>query len=609
MFEFLRKMIGPIMLLVLIAFICTIIFSWGGGGFQDRPKDTVGVIDGENISYKTYNRYYSNLYRQEQEKVEDELPPEKEKEIREQSWSQLVADFLLNREYETRNITVTDQELYEYLKMYPPQMIQQSPNFMTDGVFDRQKYMSAMITEDYAPMWAQLEAMVLPDLKRGKLQGEVISAVRVTPAEIMEAYLGENEKIKVGFINVISEQFEQTVAEPTTEEARAYYDENKDDYRLRERATLDLVTFSKEPSENDWDRVYAQAKDIYDSAVAGVDFAEMAEIYSDDGSASSGGDLGWFARGRMVPEFDSATWALEVDEISTPVRTRFGWHIIKLLGVKKEKETPRGATNPQMVEKRNAAHILLRVDASQETRESVYNSAMNFANEAKETGLKQAAEKFNFEVSTTTPFFRNGYISHIGVDQVVNDFAFEQKIGTVSNVIENDNGYFVVSVASQIPEDFTPFEKAETSIKGILKKDYARKHAIDTVKTMYDFIMAGNSFKATAKKYGYPNQVSDYITRNGVLTGIGRAPEVIGAAFSLETLNGITPPVEYDRGAAIITLLDKQSPSLETFNQVQDSVKFAVQIKKSQDAFSRWFDRLVKDAKVENYIDDFYSNY
>ncbi|PKK84459.1 MAG: hypothetical protein CVT49_03800 [candidate division Zixibacteria bacterium HGW-Zixibacteria-1] len=608
MFELLRKMIGPIMLLVLIAFIFTIIFSWGGGGFQEKPKDTVGVIDGENIPIAVYSRYYSNLYRQEQEKTEEDIPPEKEKEIRDQAWSQLVADFLINREVEKRNISISSEELYEYLKMYPPQIVQQAPQFMTDGKFDRQKYMGAMISPDNAPFWAQLEAMVTPELKRGKLQAEILSTVRVLPSEVMESFLAENEKIKVGFINVASDPFETIAKEPSLEEMQAYYDSHKEEYKLRERATIDLVVFDKVPSENDWQRVYAQAKDIYDSAIAGADFAELAEIFSEDASASSGGDLGWFERGRMVPEFDSATWSLTVNEISKPVRSRFGWHIIKLLGVKEEMGTPRGSDKPQMMEKRNAAHILFKVVPSQETLEGLSSSATEFADEAKNVGLKQAAETYNYEVKTTTPFYKNGYISYIGIDLAVNNFAFEKEVGTVSDMMETENLYFVISVASHLPEEYTAFDQAKASITTKLRKQNAKKMAMDTARVMYDDIIAGNSFNNTAKKYGYIYGQSEMFNRNGLISGIGRAPEVIGAAFGLQNINGITPPVEYDRGAAILTLLDKQSASLEVFNQKQDSLHFAVQLKKSQDAYGRWFENLTKNAKVVSYVDQFYSN-
>lgn len=587
------------MLLVLIAFICTIIFSWGGGGFSNRPSDTIGVIDDENIPVKLYSRYYSNLYRQEQAKTENELPPDKEQEIRSQAWSQLVADVLIGREIEKRHITVSDQELYEYLKLYPPQVVQQAPQFMTDGKFDHQKYMNAMLSPENAPFWAQLEALVLPELKRSKLQAEILSTVRITPAEVLEAYLQENEKIKIGYINVTAIPFEQIAPDPTTEEALAYYEANKEDYKQAERATLDVVAFEKTPSENDWQRVYAQASDIYDSITAGADFAEMAEIYSEDASASSGGDLGWFERGRMVPEFDSVTWTLSENEISKPVRTRYGWHIIKLLGIRQEKS----------VEQRNAAHILLKVQASQETIENAYNNARDFAEEAKELGLKAAADTFNFSVRTTPPFYKKSYMAFLGVNKELNEFAFKKEIGSVSDVVEGQNAYFVTAVASHLPESYEPFEKVENSIKGMLKKENAQEMALDTVRVMYDYIMAGNSFRSTAKKFGFGYQQSDMITRKDHLPAVGRSDEVIGAAFSLKTINGITPPVDYGRGAVIITLLEKESANLENFNQVQDSVQFALQIKKSQDVYGRWYQNLVSAANIENHVDDFYSNY
>ena len=177
------------MLLVLVAFIATIIFSWGGGGFREKPKDTVGVIDGENISIKVYDRYYTNMLRQAQEENDYELPPGKIDEIRKNAWQQLLSDYLINREIEKHGIFVTSEEIYSFLKLYPPQELQSAPQFMTDGAFDYQKYINAMMNPENAPFWASIENYVLPDLKKYKLQEQIIGAVRVTPAEVMESFL------------------------------------------------------------------------------------------------------------------------------------------------------------------------------------------------------------------------------------------------------------------------------------------------------------------------------------------------------------------------------------------------------------------------------------
>ncbi|UCD94649.1 MAG: peptidylprolyl isomerase, partial [Candidatus Zixiibacteriota bacterium] len=421
-----RRLIFPIIIIVLLFFVAMIVLQWGADITRSRRvDDTIGVIDGQEISYKIFERYYSSLIREQQEQTEEDLQPEKLKDLRDQAWGEMVSEVLLTKEIEKRNITVTNQEIYEYLKFYPPKEVQSAPQFMTDGQFDHQKYVNAMVSPQNAPFWAQLEAYVQPELKKNKLQSEIVSTIRVTPAEVMEAFLESKEQIKIGFINIQSLSLEQVTPKPPEEEIEQYYETHKEDYKLVERAIADIVLFEKAPSQNDWDREYYRAKDIYDSAVAGVDFAELAQAYSDDGSASNGGDLGWFGRKQMVPEFDSATWALEIDEISVPVKTQFGWHIIKLLETKTEKETPRGSDKPEMVEKRRAAHILLKVEPSQETLDEMFTTAREFSEAAGEIGFMEAAEQNGCEIKTTAPFVRDGYIQFVGKNPDATEFAFD----------------------------------------------------------------------------------------------------------------------------------------------------------------------------------------
>lgn len=610
MFEFLRRLIVPIIIIVLVFFVAMIVLQWGADITRSqRADDTVGVIDGEEISYRIFEQYYSNLIRAEQDKTEEELTPAKMDELRDRAWAQLLSDVLLRKEIEKRRITVTDEEVYEFLKLYPPSELQSAPQFMTDGKFDYQKYINAMVSPENAPFWAQLELYVQPDLLRSKLQVEIISTVRVTPWEIMEAYLEEKEQAKIGYINIPAASFPTPTEPPSEEESREYYKSHKENYRLSNRATADVVLFNKDASENDWDRAYYEIKEIYDSAVAGIDFGELAQAYSEDNSASAGGDLGWFGRGRMVPEFDSATWALNVDEISQPVRSRFGWHVIKLLGIRTDEETPPGSDKPQQVEKRHAAHILLKVAPSQETLDELFTNARDFADAAREIGLKEATEEYNFEVKTTQPFTEAGYVPFLGQDPDACGFTFENEVGKVSEVMENSSAYYVISVASHLPEGYTPFEETRPSIERTLLADMARQMAYDTAVVIHKAIADGMAFSAAGKKYGFAYQLSDLITRKSVLPGIGRAAEPIGAAFALENVNTISDPVEYDRGAVIITLLEKISPGLEEFNRVQDSIQFAIQLQKSQDMYNRWFDNMVKAAKVENYLDKFYRRY
>jgi peptidyl-prolyl cis-trans isomerase D len=609
MFEFLRRLIVPIIIVVLFFFVAMIILQWGADITSSRRvDDTAGVIDGEEISIQEYDRFYSRLLRQEQDKVQTDLSSEKVEEIRQQAWMELVSGRILNREIERRGIHVTNEEIYGFLRMYPPPELQSAPQFMTDGQFDYQKYVNAMVSPENALFWAQVEAFILPDLKKLKLQEEILNTVRVTPAEVLEEYLRENEKVQIGYIHISNPRLRSVISEPTEEELKEYYETHKEDYKLERRAVIQAVTFDRNPSENDWDYVYYMIKDIYDSAVAGADFAELALTYSEDESAAKGGDLGWFARGRM-PAIDSVAWSLEIGEISKPFKSEFGWHILKLIDKKKEKETPEGSSETQMVEKCNAAHILLNVKPSQETLDQLFMNAKDFAEAAKEKGFEETAEEFNYQLKTSKPFMEGGFVPFIGMAPAASETIFKSKPGTVLDVGGSEQAYYVINVMSQVPEGYTPYEEIENAIAGTLIRKKMEQAAMDTAQVIYDAIAEGMSFNKSADKFGFSYERSSMITRKSFLPNIGMSPEVTGAAFALQNINEVSRPIQYDRGAAILTLLDRESPNLEEFNKIQDSLYVTVLQKKHQDIYNRWFDHILNNTDVENYLDRFYKQY
>jgi peptidyl-prolyl cis-trans isomerase D len=609
MFQFLRKMIGPIMITVLVAFVATIIFSWGGGGFQDRPDDTIAVIDGEKIPFRVFDRYYSNTYREEQQKSDEDISPEKAEQLRTQAWQKLLADYLFEREIAKYNIYVTDEEIYSFLKLFPPQYLQQAQQFITDGQFDYQKYVSAMVNPENAVWWAQVETNAVPELKKYKLQEEIINTVRVTPAEVMETFLMEKELVKVAYTYLADREILNKLDSITQDEIAVYYEAHKDDYKKSEQAVLKLVTFPKEASDMDWGRLRAEIDLLYDSAVAGTDFAELARTFSEDNSAADGGNLGWFERGRMVPAFDSAVFAMKVDEISSPIKTRYGFHVIKLHDIKTEKETPRGESKAVDIEKRNASHILLKITPSQATLDQLSQNAGDFVNQAREIGYEEAAETYNYTISETQPFENNGYITIIGRNPAVSEFTFGNDVGTTSDVFEDKTNFFAVKIADRIPEDYTPLEEASSAIERTIKVEKAKKTADDSALVVYEALADSKSMRNTAYAYGFTYDTTGLINKRSIIRNIGSDPEVIGRAFALENKGDISQPIRYSNGAVILKLMEHVSPDLEEFNQLQDSLYAETLLKKQEATYRKWYENLVKNTEIENYIDRFYTSY
>ncbi|HWR82348.1 MAG TPA: peptidylprolyl isomerase [Candidatus Deferrimicrobium sp.] len=607
MFETLRKMIVPIIITVLVLFVAMIVLEWGFG-FSRRQEyvDTsvAAVINGQQVPWEAYNRVYQSLYQNEAGQSDQELPDTKVREIQQSAFRQVLHDHLLMQEAAKYNFAVTDDEIYAFLRYYPPQELQQLPYFLTDGKFDYQKYFNAMADPQAAGFWASVEPFIRETLLKQKMQEMVVVTAHVTEQEVRDYYLSQNEKLKIGAVIVGFDRFTRD-PEPLKEgELEAYFNEHRQEYPMDERAALNIALIEKKPEPSDWERSFTKAKSLYDSVLAGADFSEIARQYSDDpGSAQSGGDLGWFPRGQMVPEFDRQVFSMKEGDISQPIRSQFGWHVIKAHGVKDEMEVPRGKTEMELVHKAHASHILVKAEVGQETIDKAFRRLEEFQSAAKERGFLKAAEDLEIPIRKAAPFFKGRNIQYIGNDPNAGAFAFEAKVDAISDVWENPSAVFVVQVAERLPAGLATFEEAEQKVE----KDFLVKRVTglcrDTINAIYAEIQKGIEIKKAAEAHGETYEIFEDFNRGGFVKGLGRDPALHGAAFALKQPGQISQPVEFDQGAAVLQLLERPSLDVSDFNAVRDSLYQAVLNVKRQELYGRWFDNLVKNAQIVNNVE------
>lgn len=597
MFEFLRRMIVPIMMIALVGFLATIIFQWGmdiNSRSQYEDANLAAVINGEEISWNEYNRVYQNLYNNEQQKDPDvDLPLAKTRELQNQAWNQILQNRLLMQQAEKYNITVNDDELYYYMRVSPPPEIQQAQVFQTNGQFDYQKYLNGLADPQMANVWATYEPIMRQEITKLKLQDLIVQTAHVTEDEIQEAYINANEKVKVGMINVA--QFRFSSPPPTFEdsEVEAYFNEHKSKYDMDERRVLDLVYFEKVPQQLDWDRQEARINVLRDTIVyQGADFAEVAKEFSQDGSAPNGGDLGWFNEGQMVTEFNDVVFSMKKGEVSQPVKTQFGWHIIKL----HDTRTQDGAKQV------HASHILLKVASSVTTISGYRDQLRQFEGLAKEIGFAEAADQLGLEVKRSRPFEKNRMVNLLGQDAAARDFAFRYEVGTITPVMENDNTIYVGQIAEIIPAGPATFEEVKQVVNIDLVREKVAQICDDTAAVIYNEILEGAKMDKAAKDHGETYDELEPFSRDSFVRELNRDPVAIGAAFGLENIGDISEPVRHQRGTAIFKLLEKYPADLTQFTEQKDSISQAVLGVKRQDMYRRWFMDLIDNSEIVNNI-------
>jgi peptidyl-prolyl cis-trans isomerase D len=596
MMKAMRKLTKQILWIVIAAFVGTIIFAWGMEFSARKQKQGIlATINGQDVHLANFQYLYDEALKKAEEN-QGNIDDQTAYQIRDRVYNQMVNDMLLRQEAERREIIVTGAELFEYLKRYPPKELMQNPTFQTpEGKFDYQRYLAALA--DPRVPWDQVEPFVRSNLIMSKLQQSVVSLVRVTDDEVRQYYVDDNEKIKVDYLLVPVSQFLQTDLAVSDPEIQAYYQAHQEEFKVDQSANLNYVVIEKKPSESDENQTKEKLEDIKKEIEEGEDFAELANEFSDDkASAQDGGDLGWFGRGKMVEAFEEAAFALKPGEMSEPIKTQFGWHLIKVLDERKKGEE----------KEIKASHILLKTRISPETIDQLRLKAEEFADQVKEFEFVAVAKQQDLTVSQTGWFYKGKFIPVIGSNPEIDEFAFKDKIGKTSEVIETTNGFYVFQLKERRPAGISPLEEVKVVIKQKLSKAKADSLAYAEAQKIYEQIKAGKSLQKAAKDNDAIYRETDQFSRNSFVPEIGNLPEFIGASFSLNTQNRLSPPIKTDRGTFIIEFVSRTQIDDSLFSSIQDSLKTVLLQNKQSQVYQDWFIHLRESAKIKDYRNEYF---
>ncbi|MFH0931527.1 MAG: peptidylprolyl isomerase [Candidatus Zixiibacteriota bacterium] len=594
MMKTMRKMTRSIIWIVIAAFVGTIVFAWGMQFTSRKSKEgVIAVVNGKDIPVQSFQYLYENKLK-EAEKKEEEVTDQVAKNLRDQTWTELVDQTLLSQEVKERGIVVTNKELYEFMKRFPPREIMESEIFQTNGQFDYNKYRQALA--DQRVPWGQIEDYVRSQLLIAKLQETIIGTIRINDQEVYRKYVDDTQKARVNFIFIPAKEFSASEIQISPTETEKYFKENSDKFKMEERAAIRFVVPPKNPSKDDEEKTRARILEIRDLITKGEDFAEMAKEYSEDPTTrKNGGDLGWLKKGATQKPFDEALFALKPGEISEPVKTEQGWHLIKVL----EKKKTKGE------EEFHASYIFLKIEPSEETLNKIKNQIDEFVLKARKVGFDIAASDEKLAVKESGLFVKGSFIPKLGLSEEVNQFVFENKPGKISDPIESQFLYYVVQIKERKPAGIPSLSEAELLVKDALLKQKLGELAYQKGMRIYEEIRKGQEFKKVAEESKEKVMDSGEFTRNSFVPGIGQDPEFIGSAFALST-NQISPPVKTSQGAYLLQLVSKSIVNDSTFQVHSDSLKLELLRRKQSDFYSQWFQNLKKNSKIEDFRNQYY---
>jgi len=332
---------------------------------------------------------------------------------------------------------------------------------------------------------------------------------------------------------------------------------------------------------------------IYKELMDGADFEELAKEKSQDGSASKGGDLGWFGKGQMVKEFENASFKGQIGKIQKPIKTQFGYHIIKVTGKSKKK---------YVVEK-----IVNEIKASATTLDRAFNNAGDFSYVAEKNDFTSEAELLTYPIQESSSFTEDTrVIPGLGANNALLRFAFDSDLNEVSSAFKVPAGYVVATVSEIIDEGIKPFEEVSANIKSKFLREQKLARANSITQEIREKISASGDLNLATSVYDKARvSTAKNFKASGSIPGVGLDFAFAQAALEAE-LNSITDPVKSNRGCYLLKVTHRSEIDSTLFSIQKNSLRDNLLTQKRNTVYTDWIASLKENAAIEDNRHMFY---
>ena len=583
--------------IVVLAFILLYIPPEWLGNQQATPNAAIATVEGREISVNRFRRAYQQQIQQMRANFGGQMDERMLKQfgIDRRVIQQMVDEEAALAEADRLDITASDAEVRARILALP--VFQDNGRFVGD---QRYRQILDMMNPPLRP--SEFEEQVRRSIVLEKLQGALTDWITVSDKELESEFRKRNEKVKLAVVSFPADKFREGITASDDEVAK-HFEERKNDYRMPEKrkvkyAMLDLQALRQRvavaPADvkrqyednisqyttpeqvrashillktegKDDAAVKKQAEEILAKAKApGADFAKLANQYTEEEAGKTkGGDLDFFGKGQMVPEFEKVAFALQPGQISdSVVKTEFGYHIIKVTdkraGGTRAFEEVRTQVEDQLKWER------VQNDADRITRELAPQLK-------KPADLDTVARTRGLTVGESGFFGRQEPITGIGMAPAVAARAFELKDEEVSEAIRTPQGFVFITVTGR-QDAYLP--KVD-EVKARVREDVIKKKAVDAARQKAASISAqlkSGDFEAAAKAAGVEAKTTELIARGAPVGDAGVSPAIDAAAFALPA-GGVSDPIVTDTGAVIVKVLEKKDVTADELAKGKDSLR------------------------------------
>ena len=528
MLQSMRSAAKYIWIILIVAFVGSFLLYETSGLAGRAPVTTttsIATVNGEEILLTTWQNAVTALEQERSQQTGNAITLDERQQLEERAFNELVTELLLQQEYKRRGITVTDDEILQAARLAPPPQAMQSPDLQTDGKFDIQKYqrfLSSPLARQSGALTG-LEAYYRNEIPKQKLFDQIASGAYISDERLWQVYRDRHDSATVSYVVLSPATLTDTAVTVTDAEISSFYDRNKKRFERPGRAVVSLLTVPRAVTAADSADAKRRIDAIRTEIVAGAKFEDVAKRSSTDTiSGADGGSLGKGGKGRFTPKFEEAAYALKVGEISQPVLTPFGWHLIRV-------ESRQGDTL-------DLRHILVNIAQSDSSATRTDRRADSLATKAGSQedpkAFDAAAKQLGLTAASAVVLekeplsFAGRYVPSVSA------WAFSGvRAGETSDLFDSPDAYYLARLDSLTKGGQAPLSEVKDDIRRRLARD-KRVEKLRPIGEQLAQAARASSLEAVAAERKLTVEKSAPFTRVEAVPGLGQFSPAIGAAFA-----------------------------------------------------------------------------
>jgi peptidyl-prolyl cis-trans isomerase D len=621
MLKYMRTHATSWIIKILLGLIIVVFVMWGMGRMKSKEETIIAKVGGDHITRTEFDRTYQELFEYYTRIFGQQLSPEllKGLNIKQQALEQLINTAIIRQGIQEIGFRVSEGELRDAILQYPA--------FQRNGQFDRNLYarfLGSMGLDE--EKFQKLIHTNLINQRMVALIGD--TGVVITEAEAQGLYFLENEQINLSFVKISPQAFTGRItvtqddlqgyyaehgeefrtpaqvtvrylrffpnayiqeAEVSPQEVQEYYDMNIEQYQRPQRVRVRhiLIRVSPDAGPDVVEQAHKKAEKVHAEARRNANFAALARKYSDDPSASEGGDLGYFSRGEMDPALGEVVFSLGKGEISPVVRTRYGFHILKVEDVQGGKTKGLDEVKEEIISRvrREKAQYLAAIHAE----DAAYQAE-------KQGGLQSYADEKGLKVKEEGPL-RAGE----GPSERFSSIAFTLGENEISSAFQDGEDYFVLQVVDKIPPQIPPLEDVRGKVQSAVVSSLAQGMAQGIAQDLLIAWKKGEGFGDLLRANGLTVKETGFFKRTASSPpDIGALGEHIG---EVATLSPEAPwpddIIEVNDIYVVIKLRDVKKVEEKEYEQAKEAYRKQLSGLKKRAFLEGWLAAMKKKIPIE----------